>query len=117
MKTAEKTEMTIQEAQAEGYTCALSAEGDYFTYLEDADDLNNDIELFLGSKEPFYFTISELAMRDMIERHIEDQDQVNDESGQLYDLAGLIDFKAVCELVNSAFGTEYHNVTSIKLIL
>ncbi len=109
--------LTIKEAIEQGYTCALSEDGDYYTELDGlCDDDLDSFDLFLGSKETFKFSISENAIKDLIEQYIENQDEVNDESETLYDEIKIIDYKAICDLINPSFKTNYHSVTGIKLV-
>lgn len=115
-----KTEkLTVKEALEQGYTCALTCDADYYVTLEDlVKDPSgfNDLELFLGSKETFKFSISEKAAAQLFEEYIDGQDEVNNEPEQLYDELKKVDWCAVMDLINPHFTTNYHSVTDIQLI-
>lgn len=111
--------LTVKEAIEQGYTMALSEDGDYGIRLsdlaEDEQGLDN-IDLYVASKETFNFSISAGAIQDLLEQHITDQDEVNDENDILYDQLAKVDFEAIAEIVNKVFTTKYHSVTDIKLV-
>jgi hypothetical protein len=110
-------QLTIKQAIEQGYTCALSEDADYYTKLDGLTD--EDLEhhkLFLGSKETFKFSISAKEIESLIEQHIENQDEVNDESETFYTEIGNIDYDAIAALINPVFKTNYHSVTDIQLI-
>lgn len=110
--------MNITEAIEQGYTCALSEDGDYYIKLE---DLKNDLDildyhdLYLGSKETFKYAISASEVQMLIEQHIENQEEVNNEDDTLYDEITNIDYEAISAIINPVFKTNYHSVTDIKI--
>lgn len=111
--------LTVKEAIEQGYTCALDETAEYYITLEDlANDPNglDDIELFLGSKETFKYSISAKAIEQMFEEYIDNQDEVNNEPEQLYDQIKKVDWSAIAGLINPHFTTDYHSVTDIKLV-
>lgn len=112
-------QMTVKQAIDAGYTCALGEDAGYYVTLEDlANDKHglDNLDLFLGSKETFKFSISEKAAEQLFEEYIDGQDEVNNEPEHLYDQLKAVDWKAVVDLINPHFVTEYHSVTDIKLI-
>lgn len=111
--------ITIKEAIEQGYKNASDETGEFnvsLKELQENPDMLESQKLFLGSKETFRFSISEKAIEQMIEEYITNQDEVNDENEQLYDQMDNIDFKAIADLINPHFTTNYHSVTDIELI-
>lgn len=110
-------ELTLKEAIEQGYTCALDDNGEYFILLSDVDEYSFEHHtLYLGDKTPFKFYIGSSAIQNLLENYVEDQDEVNDEDGKLYDKLANVDWEAVANLINPVFTTDYYSVTDIKLI-
>jgi hypothetical protein len=113
--------MTIQEAIKQGYTRATCEGSDYAT---DLDDLLGDPSIveegdtwWIVEKDSFSYQIHENLIQGLIESHLEDQDEVYDEDGQLIDQLSTVDFSEITSKVNEALSpVQFFKATSISLV-
>lgn len=111
--------MTIQQAIDLGYTHAgyEGAEGaiKLTKMLNEPDVYNNEEKYFLCEKEPYAFSIDADTMSDLVQRHIEEQEEVYDYSEKIFDEAAQADYEKIAELINVHFKPRFYGLTDIQL--
>lgn len=115
MKKTEERSMTKAEALADGYVYYCSEDGESFGNIEDlsAPEYFEGVEFYLSQKEPFKFSLSPDTIRELIENHLGDQDEVYDED--MNDLLDDVDFQKVADLINPCFTKKYYMPSDIRL--
>lgn len=114
--------LTITQALEQGYThYNVDQEeevGKLKHLLENGvEEYNRGKKLVLLSRSLSKFHISEDTIIELLTSHIDNQDQVFDESEKLYDELGEADFAKITELVNVGFKERFMFPTDIELIL
>lgn len=115
--------LTLSEAIKQGYThCAPVScfEDGYGNVIPLEGIIPDDLtggDIVLCEKETTSYAISDDLLLDLLNNHLDDQDEVNNENGDLNDAAATVDFGPITSALNDAFSKHrFYKGTDIYLI-
>lgn len=110
-------QLTVKEALEQGYTsCTPMYEEFEFIPLQECPFINpNGYEIIAQDTKPYQIAYG--TIEDLLDGFLENQEDVENESGKLEELMRTVDFTEITNKINAAFyGTKYYHGTEIKLI-
>lgn len=109
--------LTLSQAIEQGYTHYTlygSGECAQLSDLNESDLANN--KYYLLEKDGIPFNISADTIQEVLNEHIDNQEEFYCEDDTLYDELAKADFEKISELVNVGFKTRFRFPTGIRLI-
>lgn len=121
--TKMSNKMTISEAIKEGYTHYAEEscfEGNGGSVYSLSAVHNTDLKSYpfvLCEKNTMDYQISDGLLYDLLSDHLECQEEVNDERGELIKLIADVDFGHITEIINEKLSkNKYYKSTNIQLV-